>query len=227
MSASNIQNLLVSSSVLKPFAPALEPALGAAFSTLLTTGSGGLAAQQAVGAFLATPEGAKAAKAGATELLRVLDGALRQGGSAKAYSQLLARAADPRTHAAVLSAFAKLGKDGEVLGKAANGILKAFSKGGLASALTKALKLSPAALKILGKAANGIPIAGLVLSVVMSGKTLLDPHASSAQKAAAVVSLASGIVGTVLPGSGLVTGVVDIGAGLLADGFDATQRAKA
>ena len=227
MSLPLVRSLVTSSPSLRAMAPAVEPALDAAFATLLSTGSGSFAARQAVSTFLATPQGAKAAKAGATRLLGSVDSLLRTGRSAQVYGKLLERAADPRTHAEVLKAFAKLGKDGEVLGRAANGVLKAFSKGGLPTALTKLMKLSPKALAVLGKAANAVPIAGLLLSVVLSGKTLLDPKSSNAQKAAAVVSLASGIAGTALPGAGVATAAIDIGASLLADGFDAKARGAA
>lgn len=206
-------------------APALEPAAQLALRTLLTTGNGQAAAVEGVMAFLKTPEGAALATKSTSRLLGGLDKALRAGAdTAPVYAKLLARAGDPATLEAAGKLFAKLGADGAVLTKVTEGILKAVSKGGLEHGFTALLKLSPKALAILGKAANMLPVAGLILSGALAAKTLLDPKASDAQKAAATVSVISGIVGTVLPGSGVVTSVIDIGVGLAADGFDAANK---
>ena len=224
-SANPVGALLRSNPHLSLAAPALEPALQAAFRSLLTTGNGQQAAVEGLTSFLKTPEGAALATKGTTRLLGGLDDALRAGvETAPHYVKLLEKAGSPATQKAVLELCKKLGTDGDVVAKALNGVLKAVSKGGLQGGFTSLLKLSPKALAVLGKAANVLPVAGLIISGALAAKTLLDPKASEAQKAAAVVSIASGIIGTALPGAGLVTAVVDIGAGLAADGFDAATK---
>ncbi len=205
-------------------APALRPAVEKGLNVFLASGDGRQAAVDAFWTFANSAEGKKLSQKAATSVLSALDGQLRAGALAPKYQALLAKAGDPSTHAAVMKLFSSLGKDGEALGKATNGILRAFSKGGLTAAFSRALKLSPKLLSVAGKLAKALPLVGLVASAVNAIKVLTDPNASAAQKTAALVDLVSGVVGTVVPGSGLVTTAASIGTQLAADGFDAATK---
>lgn len=205
-------------------APAIRPAVEKGLDVFLASGDARQAAVDALWTFANSAEGRKLSQKAAIGLLSALDGQLRVGALAPKYQALLAKAGDPRTQAAVMKLFANLGKDGEVLGKATNGILRAFSKGGLTAAFKSALKLSPKILSIAGKLAKALPLVGLLASAVNAIKVLTDPNASPAQKTAALVDLISGVVGTLVPGSGLLTTAASIGTQLAADGFDAATK---
>lgn len=85
-------------------------------------------------------------------------------------------------------------------------LMKGFSSDGatgLMGALKGILGKCPNFLGFLKDVSNLIPGLGLIVSLATSLPTLLDPNATAAQKTAALLSIAGGVVG-LIPGGGVV-----------------------
>ena len=199
-----------------------------ALRALATTGDVRYAAAEGVKEFILSDAGRAMGAKAAQVALPAFDTLLRNAGPmGTRYTKLLSMAGDPATHKLVATQLTKLAgpEFGKVLTRFTSSTLNGLSKNGLQggfNAITRAAPKAAAAitklggfgklLGILGKFSKALPFVGLAIGIVNLIKTFSDKNASGWQKLMALTDFASGLIGTLVPGSGAITTAVSMGA---------------
>lgn len=202
--------------------PGLTPALLQAIQVMAGGGSPIDAASSALSFFATTPAGKAAGSKALKALGPILNEVVKRPLLAGQWGKLTAFVAKPSTFKPVTDLLVKsLGKEaGTALSSFTRNVLHTATSKGFEQAIKAATKGAPKVLAIIGKLGKLVPFVGLAASLISSLKTFANPEATAGQKAAALLDLASGVVG-VIPGVGtgaqLVLGVVSTAASFAAD----------